>query len=70
MIHQKDGRRLPTGLPTRRIVDDSLSGLVGKSISHYAPKAHPPLADEIIEKSRTRFGTRMLVPFYERNGTR
>jgi hypothetical protein len=47
MIHLKDGRRL-----------DSLSGQVGQTISHYAPKAHPsptagwraPLADKILEK--------------------
>ena len=42
MIHQKDGRRLPTvddstrrGLSTHRVVDDSLSGQVGQMISHY-----------------------------------
>ncbi len=25
-------------------------GQVGQTISHYAPKAHPPLADKILEK--------------------
>jgi len=28
LTRQTGGRRLPTGLPTRRVVDDSLSGLV------------------------------------------
>jgi hypothetical protein len=27
-----------------------LSGQVGRTISHYAPKAHPPLADKMLEK--------------------
>ncbi len=25
-------------------------GQVGQTISHYAPKAHPPVADKILEK--------------------
>jgi hypothetical protein len=24
--------------------------MIGSTISHYAPKAHPPLADKILEK--------------------
>ena len=24
--------------------------MIGQTISHYAPKAHPPLADKILEK--------------------
>ncbi len=24
--------------------------MIGQTVSHYAPKAHPPLADKILEK--------------------
>ncbi len=33
--------------------------MIGQTISHYAPKAHPPLADKIIDKPHQKKGRRL-----------
>lgn len=51
--------------------------MIGKMISHYAPKAHPsptagwraPLADRILEKSRPEQGLGRGCSFRSANGT-
>jgi hypothetical protein len=42
---------------------------MSQTISHYAPKAHPPLADKIIDKSRPEQGSGRGCSFRSANGT-